>query len=274
MKKLFLAALIALSAVANLQAQTTTVTTTTVAPTTDLVASQPEGGLQYLVDATRDPGQGQTFSLPNDFTIEALTIQIGTDDRGAQGPAEDAAALSLNIYQLPIDPMSGDPVLTFDETTLLGSFSDPTAATFDATGAIETPLFLTFDLDAASTDTLGTLSANTLYAFTITTTSMTDPSFRIERSLTDVFADGNGIFTGNNGPTLRDPDDAVFFLQGMTDAGILGDVNCDGSVDFGDIAPFITLLSMGEFSAKADFDLNMVVDFSDIAPFIMVLASQ
>ena len=77
MKKLFLAALIALSAVANLQAQTTTVTTTTVAPTTDLVASQPEGGLQYLVDATRDPGQGQTCLLytspsPRDATLSRM----------------------------------------------------------------------------------------------------------------------------------------------------------------------------------------------------------
>ena len=33
-------------------------------------------GTVNLVAAARDPGQGQTFSLPNDFTIEAITIQI------------------------------------------------------------------------------------------------------------------------------------------------------------------------------------------------------
>lgn len=283
MKKILLAATVALLATANLHAQDT-VTTTTVAPTTSLLASQTVGGSQYLVDAARDPGQGQTFSLPNDFTLEALTIQIGADTRGAQGSAEDAAALSLNVYQvpvdpvtgsLPLDPVTGNPVLTLDATTLLGSFSDSTAATFDATTANTTPLYLTFELDPASTAALGTLSANTLYAFTITTTSTTDLGFRIERSLLDEFADGNGIFTGGNGiPTLRGPDDAVFFMQGTMDSGgILGDVNCDGMVTFLDIAPFIDLLANGEFSAKADFNGNGEVDFLDIAPFITALAN-
>ena len=60
-------------------------------------------GTVNLVAAARDPGQGQTFSLPNDFTIEAITIQIGTDDRGAQGPAEDATALPMDGYQQRAD---------------------------------------------------------------------------------------------------------------------------------------------------------------------------
>ncbi len=274
MNKFFLATLLALLAVANLQAQNT-VSTTTVAPATDLLASQPAGGQQYLVDAARDPGQGQTFSLPNDFTIEGLTVQIGADTRGAQGAAEDAAALSLNFYQVPIDPMTGEPVLTLDETTLLGSFSDPAAATFDATMAIETPLFLTFDLDAASTAALGTLSANTLYAFTITSTSTTDPGFRIERSEEDEFADGNGIFTNaNNIPTLRGPDDAVFFLQGIFDSipGLCGDVNLDGNVNFLDISPFINALAGDTFQPEADCNGDGMNSFLDISPFIMRLA--
>ena len=117
-----------------------------------------------------------------------------------------------------------------------------------------------------------------MYAFTITSTSTTDPGFRIERSLTDDFADGNGIFTPGNGiPTLRGPDDTLFFLQGTIIGAPqfpLGDVDCSGVVDFLDIAPFIALLSVGGFSDKADIDQNGVVDFLDIGPFITILSGS
>ena len=230
MKNVILVAVVALFGSANLQAQDT-VSTTTVAPTSGLLASQTVGGSEYLVDAARDPGQGQTFSFANDFTIEAVTVEISGDTRGAQGTAEDAAALSLNIYEVPVDPVTGDPVLTLDATTLLGSYSDSTAETFDATAAATAPLFLTFDLDPTSTADLGMLSANTLYAFTITSSSTTDPSFRITRSVSDQFAAGNGIFTGgNNVPTLRAVDDVVFFLQGTLDSPPLPTVDPLGPI--------------------------------------------
>lgn len=281
MKRTFLAALVALLVTSNLQAQDT-VTTTGTAPTTDLIASQANGGSQYLVDALRDPGQGQTFSLASDFTIDAITVQIGTDTRGAQGDMEDAAALSLNVHLVPVDPatgappldpVTGNPVLTLDATTILASFNDPNAGTFDATMADTTPLYLTFDLDPASTASLGTLSANTLYAFTITTTSATDPGFRIERSLTDDFADGNGVFTGGNGiPTLRGPDDLLFFMQGTAAQTFdVGDVNCDGSINFLDITPFIAAIAAGTPNDKADINGDGVVNFLDIQGFIALL---
>jgi len=54
---------------------------------------------------------------------------------------------------------------------------------------------------------------------------------------------------------------------------LLGDVNLDGAVDFLDIAPFITLLSTGEFQAEADTNEDGVVDFLDIAPFIVLLST-
>ena len=53
----------------------------------------------------------------------------------------------------------------------------------------------------------------------------------------------------------------------------LGDVNLDTFVTFSDIAPFITLLTSGEFQLEADIDCNGMVDFGDIAPFIAILAS-
>ena len=59
-----------------------------------------------------------------------------------------------------------------------------------------------------------------------------------------------------------------------TTGGLPGDVNLDGVVDFFDIAPFIALLSAGDFQAEADIDMNTEVDFFDITPFIAILSGQ
>ena len=55
---------------------------------------------------------------------------------------------------------------------------------------------------------------------------------------------------------------------------LLGDVNQDGIVNFLDISPFITRLSVGTFLAEADIDGNGIVNFLDISPFIVLLSSQ
>lgn len=55
---------------------------------------------------------------------------------------------------------------------------------------------------------------------------------------------------------------------------LLADVNRDGAVNFFDIAPFIALLSSGEFQAEADVNQDGFVDFLDIAPFIGELTNS
>jgi len=56
--------------------------------------------------------------------------------------------------------------------------------------------------------------------------------------------------------------------------GRLGDVNLDTAVDFRDILPFISRLSMNEFQFEADLDGNGSVDFRDIVPFIRALSGS
>ena len=53
-----------------------------------------------------------------------------------------------------------------------------------------------------------------------------------------------------------------------------GDVNRDGSVNFLDISPFISVLSTGDFQAEADVNQSGAVDFLDISPFIEILVGQ
>ena len=66
---------------------------------------------------------------------------------------------------------------------------------------------------------------------------------------------------------------ATMVLTGVVDLGdIPGDVNCDGSVDLLDVAPFIDLLSKGGFSSKADINEDGSVDLLDVTPFVELLA--
>ena len=53
---------------------------------------------------------------------------------------------------------------------------------------------------------------------------------------------------------------------------LLGDANLDGTVDFLDISPFISLLSNGEFLTEADMNEDGFLDFLDISPFIAALS--
>ena len=52
---------------------------------------------------------------------------------------------------------------------------------------------------------------------------------------------------------------------------LVGDVDRNQTVDFLDIAPFISLLTSGVFQVEADIDDNGAVNFLDIAPFIQIL---
>ena len=62
-------------------------------------------------------------------------------------------------------------------------------------------------------------------------------------------------------------------IQTVTVEGvILGDINCDGSVNLLDVAPFVDLLTSGEFSPKADINDSGTVDLLDVAPFVDLLA--
>ena len=65
-----------------------------------------------------------------------------------------------------------------------------------------------------------------------------------------------------------------FTYVGYVESGevLLGDINCDGVVNLLDVGPFISLLSNGEFSPKADFNQNGVVNLLDVQPFITVLS--
>ena len=81
----------------------------------------------------------------------------------------------------------------------------------------------------------------------------------------------------------NNPDGLSFFVQqpagvlnfvAADDEVLLGDVNLDNAVNFADIAPFIALLSSGEFQAEADVNEDTLVNFGDISIFIGLLSGS
>ena len=100
-----------------------------------------------------------------------------------------------------------------------------------------------------------------------------------ELGSTDLFAvlDGDSqLITDLNFDTLlRTSFDATTGYTTFTAAAVTrGDVNLDGVVNFLDISPFITVLTMGEtgeFQVQADLNDDGIVNFLDISPFIIAL---
>ena len=78
---------------------------------------------------------------------------------------------------------------------------------------------------------------------------------------------GRSILPGVAGPITV----ANFSVSDNSSSVLLGDVNRDGVVDFLDISPFITVLSLETFQAEADVNGDGTVDFLDISPFILLL---
>ena len=55
---------------------------------------------------------------------------------------------------------------------------------------------------------------------------------------------------------------------------LLGDINCDGSIDLLDVAPFVDMLAAGTFSEKADINQDGSFDLLDVQPFVNLLAGN
>ena len=55
---------------------------------------------------------------------------------------------------------------------------------------------------------------------------------------------------------------------------LLGDCNLDGVVNFLDVVPFVSILTVGDYLAQADTNQDGVVNFLDISPFVVLLVSQ
>ena len=72
-----------------------------------------------------------------------------------------------------------------------------------------------------------------------------------------------------NGEGFGDETSDSIFFDNLSIAGVLlGDVNCDNTVNLLDVGPFVSQLISGEYSFKADVNQDNTVDLLDIEPFV------
>ena len=94
-------------------------------------------------------------------------------------------------------------------------------------------------------------------------------------SLSGVFPDGSEFDYTVNSNAFGDlgVDQGANLQLNLVDAdsALRGDVNLDGTVNFLDIAPFVSILSSGDFQAEADVNASGDVTFLDISPFVNIL---
>ena len=185
------------------------------------------------------------LAAPNVVTIETI----------ATGIASLAAnrSISLGVAIVPAGLKSGD--------LLAQEYIDPASLT--ATNFADEDGNVPSNLIARGDEVSADITSFVLDAVNAGETELLVVMFGAlsETNVSGGFGDNSFAF---DAPTLTvGPSDGPIVL--------LGDANCDETVDFLDIAPFIALLSNGEFKAEADIDNSGVVDFLDIAPFIAIL---
>ena len=96
----------------------------------------------------------------------------------------------------------------------------------------------------------------------------------------------NGRFGDYFDIAIDPTNDSTFWIVGETEESfgwntvvnsfvipLIGDVNCDGSLDLLDVAPFIDALNGGVFVEKADINQDGVLNLLDVSPFIELLSN-
>ena len=176
-----------------------------------------------------------TLILAEDFTGTVGTTDIDTDD---DGTIDDASAIVGVMDAIGVLEDEGDPEYgaQLGGVDFTPNDSEPTLVFRDSTSGVLYAVFPFLDLviDVSGEAVTGTFSSDPA----VSTFGFINPSL------------------GGGTPVL------------------LGDANCNNVVDFGDIAPFIALLSSGEFKAEADINMSGTVDFADIAGFISILSGS
>jgi hypothetical protein len=120
-----------------------------------------------------------------------------------------------------------------------------------------------------------------VYTFNVPTGSQVAPRFPVASNpnYTVVLPTGNRVIVAC---TSAGYSSNVWLISGLLDYG-LGDLNCDGTIDFGDINPFVQALSNPVDYAStfptcdlllADLNASGLVGFDDINPFVELLTGD
>ena len=213
-----------------------------------LVASVSAQGITFTVSATSVDENGNFRDAA--FSASGTTAGVDTFDPNANGDGR----ILVNAFETLVITMTFDPSLevTMTEIDLEFVVGESQQALLTVGDNPELGLFFV------------TQEAGSVPGYDFLTDTYTPPE-EIVISSGDSIILGSNRASGIKDLTLRIAQDPK---------PLVGDVNLDGFVNFGDISAFISLLSTPDgFQAEADINGDLVVDFSDIGPFIGLLSS-
>jgi hypothetical protein len=236
-----------------------------------LIGTACSGDTDEILLLTIDPATGNELLIGSMGTFNPIAGLARSPDRGADcnlnGIPDECDIASgtsqdCNANGIPdeCESMLAPTIVTppTDETVGVGH---PITLTVAATGW--TPLSYQWRREGANlVDDDGRITGITTPTLTI------DPTWMSDSGSYDV------VVTNDCGSLTSDP-------ATLTVTGVLGDLNCDGIVDFADINPFVLALSNPAAYQAAYPNCNFLngdcngdgyVDFADINPFVVILS--
>ena len=217
------------------------------------------------------------------YTVDGITLSADAEGPEFANGQPTGATIALNTF---ISDIVGGGRLVIDNQTITDSEFDDLFDDNNEDGFISGDETLTLSFDTAvevtSIDFFGVDDEEV-----VTVAVGANDSFEFSNVPGDVFENPFGTLVIPAGTDLTfniggsTPNNAVRYaltnilVVESTDTPILlGDASCDNVIDFLDIAPFIAILTSGDFKVQADIDVSGEVDFLDIAPFIAILTSS
>ena len=160
--------------------------------------------------------------------------------------------------------------------------------------------FIGFTLDVGNGSYVASATTPLLFDFTVGTFQTDDmgtlielPTLWIDNRSSGAMLDTLGgedfgwNFSGNNDVVVFLDSESNFYTVGFADVQnntnpllwsspiadvLVGDVNCDGSIDLLDVGPFVASIVSSEFDIKADVNQDDSVNLIDVAPFVELLS--
>ncbi len=215
----------------------------------------------------------QDFTVAIDFDTSFLGSPSGFLSLGfGVGECRDG----MNSAGVAMSTFNGNPFLSFGGAARIGDV-DQSPIVLNLGASSEGSLFVSLNADSGNI-TIGASAKPGDSSPTATASfdgiqkqwngdDLLVSFFMRSGPLTPWSGGGVGQFVFSN---LRVLDGQAVNVQ---DPGILlGDVNTDGVVNLLDVAPFVDLLTAGQFQAEADINQDQAVNLLDVTPFVEILS--
>ena len=196
---------------------------------------------------------GDVVEMGSESLIVSL-LSVSSNDTGATVISASAAVFAINSAGGLAD---GESSVNFDS-----NFEEEITFSFNLPVEIQEIDFI--DFDVGEQFQVGTQVIGSGDVTTTDVADLTRDPIIVPANTPITFSP---IAATSGGPSSIGLQEIILHVKTDTEP-LLGDVNMDGSVDLLDVAPFVQLLTNGQFQIEADVNQDGEVDLLDVGPFV------